>query len=966
MSKIEIDVTANTAQAEQALVALTGDVDKLQQKAKKLREENRRDRRLERRDSTTKRGENKQTHGRGSGDAKSAADSFKSAISGITDKLGTFGKNVDQASGKFIDFAAKLSLIGQGLGKLTKVARLSDSVGYARRAVVSDRQLLRYRAGVKRTTENLWGSKDALASFEDRDDLTDAQIIRAGRLQRNIHRLEVLSGGYRQKAIARRNYLHSDAMYGPMNGPINSGQRLNRGLMQWGRGGRVGTPGFSNYRNFGTSFLGINTTRLSGLGNMALGGAGLGLRALGMSGLGAGVTGAGVAAGGLLALAATPAIAFGGSMLHANKKVDQGRGKADELSQIQTRIGQLAKNLSGGTSTAEAFAKEIQNLGVKGVVPVEQLSDGAHRLMLAFKGNQQESSKWLNIIADMSAGTGESVGYFAELITKANQFGTVEFEVFNQLNEKGIPIIEQLKGKFGDTREEIMKAAQEGKITAAEFMKAFEAAHKVSTEGANIAQQQATITGLRQQTQEYQDMEGANYTRGYDAEMMNFERWRNRRAERRSKDAAVIAEGEALGSMLAKVTEGFKRLNEHMSHFGDWLISKIASWTGLTDSQAQVHIADHNLYATSTVLMADGRNNRWKSDEWQNRREALQRDVDNATDDRERAQAAVALANFEDDYWHSAADLSSAMKELETRREYLQSAANNDKFNDETRAEAREALANVDDRLTQMRESLEAAQEREDRLKWAREQLGIQRDQEERGAQFRRDTATTDKEMLEASGFDSLWEVEEEIKSLAQKLRDNQGTAADRARYDELVDLQEAVEEYRRAKQEEAEEARRKAEEEAERARALAERTAREARSREMYLLERQARMTDDPETKFQLELEQTTDKLKALGFSADEASQILSEDRAFEITEREKAMEENRQKMDEINQEIEDNKKTGLNMETNAWGSTGNLYTNFTNPIDKQQLTELEKVNDNLQKEIDALNRLDIRAYAG
>ena len=69
---------------------------------------------------------------------------------------------------------------------------------------------------------------------------------------------------------------------------------------------------------------------------------------------------------------------------------------------------------------------------------------------------------------------------------------------------------------------------------------------------------------------------------------------------------------------------------------------------------------------------------------------------------------------------------------------------------------------------------------------------------------------------------------------------------------------------------------------------------------------------------------------------------------------------------MEEINKDIKDGSMTGVAMETNAWGSTGNLYTNFANPIDKQQLSELQKVNDKLQQEIDALNRLDIRAYAG
>ena len=44
MSKVEIDVTANTSQAERAMVALTGDVDKLLSRARKLQNRRERDR----------------------------------------------------------------------------------------------------------------------------------------------------------------------------------------------------------------------------------------------------------------------------------------------------------------------------------------------------------------------------------------------------------------------------------------------------------------------------------------------------------------------------------------------------------------------------------------------------------------------------------------------------------------------------------------------------------------------------------------------------------------------------------------------------------------------------------------------------------------------------------------------------------------------------------------------------------
>ena len=640
-------------------------------------------------------------------------------------------------------------------------------------------------------------------------------------------------------------------------------------------------------------------------------------------------------AGGAIATAAGPllagAAAFGATMSYANNRVDSGRAKAEEYDKLNARLSLLAKNLNGGQGAAESLSKEVQELGVQGVVPMESLTKGASMLMLAFKGNQKETSKWLPILADMSAGTGESVEHFAELITRANQFGTVDFEVFNQLNEKGIPIIEQLKGKFGDTKEEIMKAAQAGKITSEEFMKAFEAAHKASMAGTNTKLQTETITGLQQQTKKYEELEAANYTRGYDAEMMNYERWRNRRAKERSEDESLRIQGELLGETLANLTEAFKRLGSHISDFGDYIVSKLVDFTGLDDSQAKVDISELSLANTTTSIMSDGINH--LEEEGSDKR------------------------------YYSAAELSTAIKETEARRDRLYRFSNDDDFDDETRAQAKQVLEETKELLNDLEASYEAAVKRENELAEARreaaEEAARAKEAEETRTAFLKETAKTDKEMLNAHGFDTLYDVTKEMESIANRIKGGQGSESDRERYEELSDLADTVREYREKQQKEREETEARKREDAEK-------SAREERAREMYRMERQSKMTDDPETKFQLELEQNTNKLKALGFSADEASQILTEDRALEISEREKAMGENKKKIDEINQEIEDGKKTGLNMETNAWGSTGNLYTNFTNPIDKQQLTELEKVNDNLQKEIDALNRLDMRAYAG
>ena len=59
-------------------------------------------------------------------------------------------------------------------------------------------------------------------------------------------------------------------------------------------------------------------------------------------------------------------------------------------------------------------------------------------------------------------------------------------------------------------------------------------------EGTNAVRGAATLTDLRRQRAEYEQMEAAHYTQAYDAEMMDYERSRTDRAKRRSEDASFV------------------------------------------------------------------------------------------------------------------------------------------------------------------------------------------------------------------------------------------------------------------------------------------------------------------------------------------------------------------------------------------------------------------------------------------
>lgn len=927
MSSVEIDVKANTGQAERAMLELTRDVDKLVDRAKRLQDRREGDRKRIRDDVREMRVSQRKPEV-GVKVINNNINDLGNSLNNLTELFESFA---DKIGGSFSDFYAKLQMFGKAFDKV-KHSIISRSVVEAYKnnpksleTAIKDTLKERYQR-TKMDRDILHAAPGAAKMMiSDVRKRREANAFARGWARVSNGWEMVPGGGIRRsyKLIPREDLRDKSGKLIPEKRPGLA--RYNRGLLQLQYGSKVPNAGLGR---FATA-----NGRLAGLGNIVLGGGRMAAGAIG-SGIGSGLAaiggGSALVGGATLAGAAAlaaPVAAFGAGLSYANTRVDQGRGKAEQYDKLNAQLSQLSKNLSGGSGSANALSKEIQELAIKGITPIEGLTKGASMLMLAFKGNQVETSKWLPILADMSAGTGESVEHFAELITRANQFGTVDFEVFNQLNEKGIPIIEQLKGKFGETKEEIMKAAQAGKITSEEFMKAFEAAHKASMEGANVAQKAVTLSDLRQQTQEYEQLEASHYTEGYDAEMMNYERWRNRRAKERSEDESLRAQGEAMGAVLASVTEGFKRLGSHLSDFGDFLMSKIVGWTGLTDTQAKADISQLALDNTTTSIMEDGINHLEKE----------------GSDKR---------------YW-SSAQLSTAIKETEARRDRLYRIANDDDFDDETRAYASKVLGETKELLNNLEASYETAVKREEELAEARkeaaEAAAQAKEAEETKSAFLKETAKTDKEMLEAHGFGGLVEVTKEMEQIANRIRNTNGTEADNERYRQLSDLAEAVREYREEQQKKKEEAELKNKEDVARA-------AKEQRARDMYLMERKARQNpDDYGAKYTYEIQTEVDKLKNLGFTSAQIGQIVAEDRDKTVAEKKEQLKKNEEAIQKEKQAIEDNKLTGIEGVENAWGAVTRTMTAFTSPYEQNSLKELKEINTNLHKEIDALNRLQL-----
>lgn len=995
-NKISLDLTANTSQAEKAVADLANDIDKLQKKATQTKiEGGGRGSRYSR--SRGSKEESIAQRSKASNADRATTDALKNALSGLTDKLGTFGQSLQNAAQNVSGLVEKIAyarMAFAGIPSVMQKARRTTQRALARNMEGPDGQRVMARrrtafedaARLKARSQTLhnWATGANGYTWSDRS------LQRMGEMKARLDRQRREFG--RQRMADEVSF-----MYGPTDGKRSARQLKNLARWQWGyaagtrvfpsemamgvkpgrlravgtylRGGLAGMSEGARARLAGVEAGANELGRIMGFGQMgtwakgriaatgpALAGAAVGA---GIGAIGGGIYGAATGAGAGLGLGA---LSLPFLLNRASGRVDAGRGKAEEFAKLNAQLSVLAKNLTGSGDSAKVLAEQIQKMGIEGSVPVEQLSRGASMLMLAFKGNQTETSKWLNILGDMSAGTGQSVEYFAELITKANQFGTVEFEVFNQLNEKGIPIIDQLKGKFGDTREEIMKAAQAGKITAAEFMKAFEAAHKASMEGTNAVRGAATLTDLRRQRAEYEQMEAAHYTQAYDAEMMDYERSRTDRAKRRSEDASFESEAKALGNMLAEISSFFKRLRDFMSDWTQDVAHWFAKQTGLVDSQAKLDIANINLYNTGTRVMEQGIKAVAPDRAFRTRQEELRKAVDeDGIDDIERARRRVTLADFESDYWYSSAELSGALESAKDNRDKLERMANDDDYDDETRAKARAGLTEAEDLVRNLENALEEATKREQEIAEARRVVAAEearlKTAEETRTEFLRDNAKTDREMLDAYGFNGVADVEREMEAIKRRILDQsaEDPEAEAKRYEELADLLEAIQKYRDAQRKDAEQAAKQAEE-------AAKREAKARRDRELYLLEREAhRNPENYEAAYQLQFEQQADKLKSLGFSDTEASEMIAEDRAEAIRNAERRLATNDEAMQKEKQAIEDNKKTGVEGIENAWGAVQRTMTSFTSPYEQSQLKELQKVNDNLVKEIDALNRINL-----
>lgn len=149
-----------------------------------------------------------------------------------------------------------------------------------------------------------------------------------------------------------------------------------------------------------------------------------------------------------------------------NECVKAGAPAAKEFEAINVALSTLSKNL-GGSEDVSALATDIQLLAANGVGNLEQLTQAAKTLMVAFQGNQSVVQALLPVYDDIAAGTGMSADQMAQLTARVQATGKVETEVINMLRDRGVPIYQLLAETMGTTDEKAREMAKNGQVSAA-------------------------------------------------------------------------------------------------------------------------------------------------------------------------------------------------------------------------------------------------------------------------------------------------------------------------------------------------------------------------------------------------------------------------------------------------------------------------------------------------------------------
>ena len=718
----------------------------------------------------------------------------------------------------------------------------------------------------------------------------------------------------------------------------SKGAKLNLGGVSASKGAMPNKGGFS-MGGLGVDKLG-DLGKFTDVKGLVRGGLGR-LGGMSLSGLGGGA----MAAGGIAAVGVAAATAW---YSHIKGLVDEGKQAQATYDRLNATLGQIGKNVAG-ISDVSTTVQFLQEMAAKGKTPLEALEQTANRLMVAFRGNQTEVKKWTTIIADMAAGSGESATMLTEVITKAKQFDTVEFSVFTQLNEKGIPIIKALSEHLGITTEKAEELARAGKVTGDNFMAAYEIAHRMTFAGANAQGGTSTVEGAQNAITQYRQLQAAAATQGYNSQMLPYLQERAAYEENKYKDPYERLNSQASGMLLGGLEVGWQKFTDGLADFGDWcgklLGSNIADTLGSTESiNASIGTYSFQTFGVQGAMYKSASH----MEVLERELAEAQLDYDDFQDDESKARLDAAQQAYNDN-WHTSAEIDGWLNSMRAQLEQERAKANSSKFDEDTRNNARQAVRDLEAAIKVCEDAMRAVKAHEAELAEVERQRKAEAEGQRVLQQHQINSATTSQEHARALGFTNYDALKAEHGEIIGRIYEGKGTQAD---LDRLKELQKVVDIANR---------------EAENARKEQQRAAEQAEGRRQYDL------GQTEAGRVQLQVEQEAAKLKALGFTPDEVQARLDAMRDRLLTE---AQDKQRQADAALQERYTDNYYNyrgsadshalgNYRWERNAWGAAGATYTTFQSPIDQQQLDQLERANSNLKALISATQKIDTRALA-
>ena len=148
----------------------------------------------------------------------------------------------------------------------------------------------------------------------------------------------------------------------------------------------------------------------------------------------------------------------------------------------------------GSADKGDKLLKDLFDFAAKTPFEFPQIKKAATTL-LSLGTSAQEIPNVLRSIGDVAAGTGQQVDELALIYGKVQSQGRLAGETINSFAERGVPIVSALANQFGVTSAEIFKMTSQGKISFADFQKAF---NSLSDEGgrfAGLMERQSTSLG---------------------------------------------------------------------------------------------------------------------------------------------------------------------------------------------------------------------------------------------------------------------------------------------------------------------------------------------------------------------------------------------------------------------------------------------------------------------------------------